>query len=65
MNHDGEITVESALDGRRRNLERLPVYVALQTLHDLYWFLENEPDGYAQAHALKVPRALGLLEGGL
>lgn len=25
-NHDGEITVESALDGRRRNLERLPVY---------------------------------------
>ena len=27
-NHDGEITVESALDGRRRNLERLPVYPA-------------------------------------
>ncbi len=25
-NHDAEITVESALDGRRRNLERLPVY---------------------------------------
>jgi kojibiose phosphorylase len=28
VNHDGEITVESALDGRRRNLERLPVYPA-------------------------------------
>jgi len=27
-NHDGEITVDSALDGRRRNLERLPVYPA-------------------------------------
>jgi kojibiose phosphorylase len=26
VNHEGEITVESALDGRRRNLERLPVY---------------------------------------
>ena len=25
-NHEGEITIESALDGRRRNLERLPVY---------------------------------------
>ncbi len=24
--HDGEIEIESALDGRRRNLERLPVY---------------------------------------
>ena len=28
VNHEGEITVESALDGRRRNLERLPVYPA-------------------------------------
>ncbi|HEY0812973.1 MAG TPA: glycosyl hydrolase family 65 protein [Pseudonocardia sp.] len=27
-NHDAEITVESALDGRRRNLERLPLYPA-------------------------------------
>ena len=26
VNHESEITVESALDGRRRNLERLPVY---------------------------------------
>jgi kojibiose phosphorylase len=27
-NHDPEITVDSAVDGRRRNLERLPVYPA-------------------------------------
>ena len=28
VNHEGEITVESAVDGGRRNLERLPVYPA-------------------------------------
>ncbi len=28
LDHDAEVTVESALDGRRRNQERLPVYPA-------------------------------------
>ena len=44
--------------------ERLPTYVALQTLHDLYWFREREPEGYEQAFQEKVPRALEMLERG-
>lgn len=37
---------------------RLPAYLALQTLHDLYWFQRHQPAGYPEAYALKVPRAL-------
>ena len=43
---------------------RLPAYVALQTLHDLAWFREREPDGYAAAFADKLPRALEMLDRG-
>lgn len=43
---------------------RLPAYVALQTLHDLFWFSQHEPEGLERARAEKVPRALAMLEGG-
>ncbi len=43
-------------------LERLPTYIALQTLHDLYWFMHNEPAELLQAHAFKLPRALEVID---
>lgn len=42
---------------------RLTAYVALQTLHDLYWFLQNDPDGFPAAREAKLPRALAMLPG--
>lgn len=41
---------------------RFPAYVALQTLHDLHWFLAHEPGGFQAALAEKLPRALIVLE---
>lgn len=52
--------VELALEVAGDHRARLPAYVALQTLHDLHWFLEREPDGYAAAFDAKAPRALEL-----
>lgn len=43
-------------------LERLPAYIALTTLHDLYWFLEKQPENFLAAFALKVPRVTWFLE---
>jgi Ser/Thr protein kinase RdoA (MazF antagonist) len=43
-------------------LERLPAYVTLTTLHDLYWFLEKQPEGFETAYELKVPRVTWFLE---
>jgi Phosphotransferase enzyme family len=43
-------------------LERLPAYVALTTLHDLYWFLEKQPERFQAAYELKVPRVTWFLE---
>jgi hypothetical protein len=42
-------------------MERLPAYVALTTLHDLFWFLEKQPEGFAAAYRLKVPRVTWFL----
>jgi Phosphotransferase enzyme family len=42
--------------------QRLPAYVALTTLHDLFWFLEKQPDGFAAAYSLKVPRVKWFLQ---
>jgi Phosphotransferase enzyme family len=41
---------------------RFGAYIALQTLNDLHWFRTRNPSGYAQAHAIKLPRALKILE---
>jgi hypothetical protein len=41
--------------------ERLGAHLALQTLHDLYWFSQQQPAGFAEALAFKVPRALDFL----
>jgi hypothetical protein len=43
-------------------LGRLPAYVALTTLHDLYWFLEKQPERFEAAYELKVPRVTWFLE---
>jgi hypothetical protein len=43
-------------------LERLPAYVALTTLHDLYWFLEKQSERFEAAYELKVPRVTWFLE---
>ena len=43
-------------------IARLAAYVALTTLHDLYWFKEKQPDGFEAAFALKVPRIRWFLE---
>ena len=40
---------------------RLAPYVALTTLHDLYWFHSKRPDDFAAALELKLPRALALI----
>jgi aminoglycoside phosphotransferase (APT) family kinase protein len=42
--------------------ERLPTYVALTTLHDLYWFLEKQPEHFQAAYKLKLPRIMWFLE---
>jgi thiamine kinase len=41
---------------------RFGAYIALQTLNDLHWFRTRNPAGYEQAHAIKLPRALNILE---
>jgi Phosphotransferase enzyme family len=41
---------------------RFGAYIALQTLNDLHWFRTRNPSGYEQAHAIKLPRALKILE---
>jgi Phosphotransferase enzyme family len=41
---------------------RFGAYIALQTLNDLHWFRTRNPAGYEQAHAIKLPRALKILE---
>jgi hypothetical protein len=43
-------------------LERLAAYIALTTLHDLYWFLEKQPERFEAAYELKVPRVTWFLE---
>jgi aminoglycoside phosphotransferase (APT) family kinase protein len=43
-------------------IERLPAYVALTTLHDLFWFLEKQPERFAAAYDLKVPRVQWFLQ---
>ena len=40
---------------------RLAPYVALTTLHDLYWFHSKRPSEFAPALELKLPRALALI----
>jgi Phosphotransferase enzyme family len=42
--------------------DRFPAYVALQTLHDLHWFLIRDPNTFQTALFEKVPRALMVLE---
>jgi hypothetical protein len=41
---------------------RLGPHLALQTLHDLYWFSQHEPSGFAEALAFKLPRARDFLD---
>jgi Phosphotransferase enzyme family len=41
---------------------RFGAYIALQTLNDLHWFRTRNPNGYEHAHAIKLPRALKILE---
>jgi hypothetical protein len=41
---------------------RFGAYIALQTLNDLHWFRTRNPVSYEQAHAIKLPRALKILE---
>ncbi|WP_412029027.1 phosphotransferase [Deinococcus yunweiensis] len=41
----------------RDTLARYRAYIAMTTLHDLYWFLMNEPYGFEAQRARKVPRA--------
>jgi Phosphotransferase enzyme family len=41
---------------------RFGVYIALQTLNDLHWFRTRNPEGHAAARAIKLPRALKMLE---
>ena len=40
---------------------RLAPYVALTTLHDLYWFHSKRPTEFAAALELKLPRVLALI----
>ena len=40
---------------------RLAPYVALTTLHDLYWFHSKRPSEFGSALELKLPRALALI----
>ncbi len=41
--------------------DRLPPYIALSTLHDLYWLQQKQPDGFAAGLDLKLPRTLEML----
>ncbi len=41
--------------------KNLATYIALQTLHDLYWFKTRQPLGYEKAFKAKVSRALRAL----
>jgi aminoglycoside phosphotransferase (APT) family kinase protein len=41
--------------------DRLLPYIALSTLHDLYWFQTKQPDGFTAALNLKLPRTLEML----
>jgi Phosphotransferase enzyme family len=41
---------------------RLPAYVALSTLHDLHWFRHKQPQGFATALELKLPRITRFLQ---
>ncbi|GHF30187.1 aminoglycoside phosphotransferase (APT) family kinase protein [Deinococcus metalli] len=45
----------------RATLARYRAYIALTTLHDLYWFLMNEPYEFEAQRARKVPRARHVL----
>lgn len=53
-NHDSLITVESGIDGRRRNLDRLPAYPAGATFHPEVkwekWAHSKHLDEVAKAH---------------
>jgi hypothetical protein len=40
---------------------RLLPYIALSTLHDLYWFHTKQPDGFTAAVQSKLPRTLEML----
>ncbi|MFC4636819.1 phosphotransferase family protein [Deinococcus hohokamensis] len=44
-------------DTGEATLRRYRAYLALTTLHDLYWFLMNEPYEFEGERARKVPRA--------
>lgn len=48
-------------DQRRETLCRYRAYLAMTTLHDLYWFLMNEPYEFDQQRDKKVPRARHVL----
>ncbi len=41
---------------------RLRPYIALSTLHDLYWFQTKQPADFAAAAALKLPRVSAMLK---
>ena len=41
--------------------DRLAPYVALTTLHDLFWFQSKRPSEFAAALELKLPRAMALI----
>lgn len=48
-------------DGAPATLTRLRAYLAHTYLHDLYWFLMNEPYEFDRQRALKLPRARHVL----
>ncbi|HWG85337.1 MAG TPA: phosphotransferase, partial [Deinococcales bacterium] len=52
-----------AMAGGEGVRERLPAYVALQTLNDLDWYRRHEPRELEAELGRKLPRALRLLEG--
>ena len=49
-------------DRQPDTLRRFRAYLAHTCLHDLYWFLMNEPYAFESQRALKVPRARHALE---
>jgi Phosphotransferase enzyme family len=61
-----EVAVRCALELAKAESEsvaaRLPVQVALTTLHDLYWFLERDEAAYHNNFEEKLKRALLILE---
>ena len=46
---------------KRQTLRRYRAYVAMTTLHDLYWFLMNEPYEFDSQREKKIPRARHVL----